>query len=371
MKFSCSKEHLISALNVSQKAVSSKTTNPLLEGILFSAYNNKLLLRSTDLEIGVEIYIPATIEIEGEIVLSSSITGDLIRKISGSEIFFESDSQHQMKIECLLSSFTLKGFSSDEFPAFPEIIEDHIFLIDSSVLRELIRATLFSVATNENIPVLTGVKIELEEDNIKLIALDGYRLALSRGKLKSTTEKELSVIIPSKSLSEVNKVLASFTGEVKVKFSKNQIFFEMDNTQFTSRLLEGEFINYKQIIPVEKTTEVKINRRLLLESSERAALLAREGKNNLIKMDFNQDQLILTSNADIGDVFEVIPIINQGDPLKIAFNSKFLIDALRVIEGEELLMNMTTSVGPGVLLPTDKSEDFIYLILPVRVADEN
>lgn len=370
MKFNCSKESLMGALNIAQKAVSSKTTLPILEGIFFRVQNNNLLLRSTDLEIGVEINVPATVESEGEIVLSSAITGELIRKMSGSDVFFESDDHNQMKIECLLSNFTLKGLATDEFPAFPEIIEDHIFSIESSVLRELIKGTLFSVATNENIPVLTGVKIELQGNDINLIALDGYRLALRSGKIKESLEEDLSVIIPSKSLAEINKVLANYSGEVIVKFSKNQIFFQMDNTQFTSRLLEGDFINYKQIIPVEKTTQVRVNRRLLLESSERAALLAREGKNNLIKMDFNQDQLILTSNADIGDVFEIIPIVNSGESLKIAFNSKFLIDALRVIDGEDLIMDMTTSVGPGVLLPAE-GNDFIYLILPVRVAEEN
>jgi DNA polymerase-3 subunit beta len=290
--------------------------------------------------------------------------------MSGSDIFFKSDEHHPIKIECLLSNFTLKGLPTDEFPSFPEVIEDHVFTIDASVLKELIRGTLFSVATNENIPVLTGVKIELCEDDINLIALDGYRLALRRGKIKKPVVEDLSVIIPSKSLSEINKVLTSFNGDVLVKFSKNQIFFEMDNTQFTSRLLEGDFINYKQIIPSEKTTRVKVNRRLLLESSERAALLAREGKNNLIKMDFNQDQLILTSNADIGDVFEIIPIENTGESLKIAFNSKFIIEALRVIEDDEFMIDMTTSVGPGVLLPIEGNQ-FIYLILPVRIAEDN
>ncbi|MBC3797767.1 DNA polymerase III subunit beta [Acetobacterium paludosum] len=370
MKFNCSKESLMGALAIAQKAVSSKTTLPILEGILFSVANNNLLLRSTDLEIGVEVNIPAEVDTEGDIVLSSSIIGELIRKLSGSDVFFESDDHHQIKIECLLSNFTLKGLSADEFPAFPEVIEDHIFSIDATVLKELIKGTLFSVATNENIPVLTGVKIELHEDNINLIALDGYRLALRFGKIKNAVGEDLSVIIPAKSLSEINKVLTNYTGDVIVKFSKNQIFFEMENTQFTSRLLEGDFINYKQIIPVEKTTQVKINRRLLLESSERAALLAREGKNNLIKMDFNQDQLILTSNAEIGNVFEIIPIENIGESLKIAFNSKFLIEALRVIEDEELMIHMTTSVGPGVILPVEGNE-FIYLILPVRIAEEN
>jgi DNA polymerase-3 subunit beta len=369
MKFNCSKDSLIKALNIAQKAVSSKTTLPILEGILFRARNNTLLLRSTDLEMGIEVTLPADVEKEGEIVLSSSITGELIKKLSGEDVFFESDDNNQIKIECLLSNFNLKGLATDEFPTFPEVIDDHNFSIKSSVLKELIRGTLFSVAINENIPVLTGVKIELEGNDIKFIALDGYRLALSSGKIDDTFDENLNVIMPSKSLSEINKVLSNYSGDVSVKFSKNQIFFEIENTQFTSRLLEGDFINYNKIIPVEKTTQVRVNRRLLLESSERAALLAREGKNNLIKMDFNQDQLILTSNAEIGDIFEIIPIENKGESLKIAFNSKFLIDVLRVIEEDELMIDMTTSVGPGVIRPVE-SKNFIYLILPVRVAED-
>ena len=210
----------------------------------------------------------------------------------------------------------------------------------------MIRGTIFSVAVSENIPVLTGLKMEIENDAISLIALDGYRLSLKRGKLKEAIDGSISVIIPGKSMNELNKLLSGYNENVIVKFSKTQIFFEMGNTQFTSRLLEGEFINYKHIIPTEKATQVKVSRKLLLESSERAALLAREGKNNLIKMDFNIDQLILTSNAEIGDVFEVIPIENQGDPIKIAFNSKFFIDALKVIDRDEMSIELTTSVGP-------------------------
>lgn len=368
MKFSCSKESLIVALSISQKAVSNKTTLPILEGIFFQVRENEIVLRSTDLEIGVEVAFDANVEKTGEIVLPSGITGDLIRKMPGEDIFFEGDDGSHMKIECVLSNFTLKGLPGTEFPEFPEIIEENSFEIDSSELKELIKGTVFSVATSDNIPILTGVKVELEGNEIRLIALDGYRMAMKKGIIVKAVKEDISVIIPSKSISEIYKVLASYTGIVSVKFSKNQIFFEMDRTKFTSRLLEGEFINYKNIIPVEHTTKVKVNRRLILDSCERAELLAREGKNNLIKMDFNQDQLILTSNAEIGNIFEIIPIENRGESLKIAFNSKFIIDALKVIDNEELLIEMTTSVGPGVLLPID-GEKFIYLILPVRVAD--
>ena len=370
MKFSCSRDALINALSIAQKGVSNKTTLPVLEGILFQVYNNQLVLTSTDLEIGVQTSLPANVDMDGEIILSSNLITEVIRKLSGEEVFFQKDNSNQVKIECLLSNFTIKGFPTDEFPEFPEVIEEHSFVIEAGVLKEMIRGTIFSVAVSENIPVLTGLKMEIENDAISLIALDGYRLSLKKGKLKEPIDGSISVIIPGKSMNELNKLLSGYNENVIVKFSKTQIFFEMGNTQFTSRLLEGEVINYKHIIPTEKATQVKVSRKLLLESSERAALLAREGKNNLIKMDFNIDQLILTSNAEIGDVFEVIPIENQGDPIKIAFNSKFFIDALKVIDRDEMSIELTTSVGPAVIVPADGSDEFIYLILPVRIAEE-
>lgn len=368
MKFNCSIHELTNALNIAQKAVSAKTSIEVLKGILFKAYDQHLLLRSSDLEIGVQVIIPAQVEKEGEVVLTAHLIGELIRKLKGSDVFFESDEKNQVKIDCLLANFTLKGLSADEFPDFPQVIEDHRFTIKAPELRDLIKGTLFSVASNENIPVLTGVKIEINNERINLITLDGYRLAFRAGTIESALEEEISVIVPAKSLAEISKISSTYSEDIVVKFSKNQIFFEMDNIQFTSRLLEGDFINYKQIIPAEKTSHVRINRQLLIESSERAALLAREGKNNLIKMDFNQDQLILTSNSEVGDGFEIIPIVNEGEPIKIAFNSKYLIEALKVIEEDEFIMDMTTSVGPGVLLPLE-GQKFLYLILPVRVAE--
>ncbi|MEF9918953.1 MAG: DNA polymerase III subunit beta [Eubacterium sp.] len=370
MKFSCSRDALVDALFIAQKGVSNKTTMPILEGILFQVYNNQLFLTATDMEIGVQTSIPATVDTDGEVVLSSILISDVIRKLSGDEVFFKKDDLNQVKIECLLSNFMIKGFPTDEFPDFPEINEDYSFVISAAHFKEMIRGTLFAVAVSENIPVLTGLKMEIDHDVIDLIALDGYRLALRKGKLEKGLNEMISVIIPGKSCAEFYKLLSSYNDQVIVKFSKTQIFFEMGNTQFTSRLLEGEFINYKHIIPTEKATQVKVSKKLLLESSDRAALLARAGKNNLIKMDFNLDQLIITSNAEVGDVFEVIPIENQGDPIKIAFNSKFFIEALKVIDTEEMSIELTTSVGPAVIVPPDGKDTFLYLILPVRLSED-
>lgn len=370
MKFSCSRDALIGALSIAQKGVSSKTTMPVLEGIMFSVYNNQLTLTSTNMEIGVRTTLPVTSESNGNVILSSNLIGEMIRKLSGNDVFFETDAQNQVKIECLLSNFTIKGLPTEEFPEFPEVIEEYSFVIDAAQLREMIRGTIFSVAANENIPVLTGIKMEIENNDIRLVALDGYRLAMRHGTLEESVNGEIAAIVPGKSMTELQKLLASYDGKVIVRFSDTQIFFEFGDTQFTSRLLEGEFINYRHIIPTEQTSRIHISRKLLLESSERAALLAREGKNNLIKMDFNVEQLAITSNAEIGDVFEVIPIQNEGDPIKIAFNSKFFIDALKVIEDDEMVIELTTSVGPAVIVPTGDEREFLYLILPVRIADE-
>ncbi|MDO4287629.1 MAG: DNA polymerase III subunit beta [Eubacterium sp.] len=370
MKFSCSRDQLINALSIAQKGVSNRSTMPILEGIMFQVYNNQLVLTATDLEIGVQTSIPANVDTDGEIILSSNLILEVIRKLSGDEVFFDKEEGNQIKIDCLLSNFKIKGYPTDEFPEFPEIIEEHSFSMEAPVLREMIRGTLFSVAVSENIPVLTGLKMEIDKEMLRLIALDGYRLSLRQGALKTPGDGELSVIIPGKSMNELLKLLSGYNDEVVVKFSKTQIFFEMGETQFTSRLLEGEFINYRNIIPKEQTTRVKVSRRLLLASSERAALLAREGKNNLIKMDYNADQLIITSNAEIGDVFEVIPIENSGEAIRIAFNSKFFIDALKVIEQDDIEICLTTSVGPAVIVPEGGSDAFIYLILPVRIAEE-
>jgi DNA polymerase-3 subunit beta len=369
MKFDCSKDELVSALSTVQRGVASKTTIPVLGGILFRAMDNHLTLTATDMEIGVKTTISANVQTDGEIVLSSGFIFELIRKLSGDTVFFEGLEGQMVKVDCLLSSFTIRGMSTEEFPSFPEIMEDHDFTIDASQLKAMIHGTLFSVATTENIPVLTGIKMEIDGTDIALIALDGYRLSLCRGTLLQGVSEAISVIVPGKSMAELDRLLSGQDMEITVRFSKTQIFFEIGDTQFTSRLLEGEFINYKNIIPSEQNTTAELERKLLLESCERAALLAREGKNNLIKMEFTTDELTISSSADIGDVHEIIPIKKQGDDLRIAFNSKFVIDALKAVDDDAIRMDMTTSVGPAVIHAPEGPENYTYLILPVRISD--
>lgn len=368
MKFDCSKADLVHALCIVSRGVARKTTMPILEGILMEATDQKIILTSTNLEISVKTTLPAHIEQDGAIIMQSNFLSDLVRRLSGEDIYFESTGKDTLKMTCQLSNYTIKGMSPEDFPAFPEIIDDFTFSIQAETLYDLIRGTIYSVATKENIPVLTGLKLELEDDQITVVALDGYRLALRRGKLSKAINQPVSVIVPGKSMTELEKMLSGVDDEIQVNLSKSQIFFTIGDTQFTSRLLEGEFINYQHIIPKETNTEITLSRKELFDSTERAALLAREGKNNLIKLDIGIDELTLTSNADIGEVHEVIPIHKTGDDLRIAFNSKFIIDALRAISDDDITIRLTNPVGPALIVGDDES--FLTLILPVRVSDD-
>ncbi len=368
MKFSCSRDELLNAVNITSKGAAPRSPIDVLQGILFSLQDGKLHLTSTDQEIGVKTAIPADSEDEGEIVINASMIGEIIKRLAGDEVFFETDEKNRIKVKSLLSEFTLNGMSAEEYPDFPEIDEEYSFEVSSKDLKDMIRATKDSIAVSENIPVLTGVKLEVNGNQIRMVSLDGYRLALSQSLLDEAVKDECSVVIPGNSLKELIKLLSDTDEKVKIEFSPSQIFFEMDGAVFTSRLLEGEFINYADIIPKESTTDVTVDKNDLFASCDRASLLAKSGKNNLIKMEFNTDELIITSNEDGESVNETVKIRNTGAPLKIAFNSKFFMDALRVIDDEDIRISLTTPFGPALINP-EEGNDFTFMILPVRIAE--
>lgn len=369
MKFDCSKNELIKALSMTSRSVASKSTMTVLSGILFSAENNRLYLSSTNNEIALRTFISANVEIPGEIVLNASLISDIVRKLSGDTVFFSLSDSQIMRVECQLSVFNIKGLSAEDFPEFPEVDEAMDVKINSSLLKTMIHRTLFATATNDNIPVLTGVKLEIDDQNINMIAIDGYRMALCYEKSDNHLEETIEVIIPSKSLQELDRMVTEKDTVILIRFSKTQVFFEFEDTVFTSRLLEGEFINFRNILPETFETEMVIDRSLFLESCERAALMARSGKNNLIRMNINMDRLEIFSGGEVGDVEEILPMTMTGSELKIAFNVKFIIDALRAVSDEKVRMGFTTAIGPSIIKSEKEQSDYTYMVLPIRVAD--
>ncbi|RBP62116.1 DNA polymerase III beta subunit [Alkalibaculum bacchi] len=364
MNFITSKDSLHHAVNIVQKAVSNKTTMPILEGILFRIVDNTIYLMGTDLEIGIKTVLPGQIISSGSVVISAKLISEIVRKLPDDDVIIELKENHVLNIKCSNSEFNIQGQSGDDFPQLPEVDSAQEISVPKELFKGMIRETIFSVAKNENIPILTGELLELQNGILKFVALDGYRLAVRQGFIDNPIS--LKEVVPERTLSELYRITSlSSEDNIYMSYSKNQILFRLGGTSIVSRLLEGEFINYNQIIPQNYTTKVKVDVRDLLASSERASLMVGSGESNLIKLNFSNDTLEIRSNSEIGTVCEQVEVEMEGDPLKIAFNSTYLIDVLKVISDEEVYLEFTTPVSPCVLRPIT-GDNYTYLILPVR-----
>ncbi|WP_129599570.1 DNA polymerase III subunit beta [Anaerophilus nitritogenes] len=365
MKVICNQKLLSSSINTVQKAVSSKTTMPILKGLLIETYKDGLKLVGTDLEIGIEKYMPAEILDEGSIVLSARLLGEIIRKLPDEDVEIELDHNNHVIIRCANSEFTLLAQPSLEFPELPQVEEDKVYKLPQDLFKNMIKQTVFATAIDETRPILTGVLMEIQDEKINMVALDGYRLALRQGHIKNIDNNK--VVIPAKTLNEINRILMEEENtDIDIFFTENHVLFHMNEIRVTSRLLDGEFINYKQIIPNECKSRAKVNTKNLLNSIERASLLAKEGKNNLVKLSVKDECMTITSNAEIGTVYESVSIQLEGEDIDIGFNSKYFLDALKIIDSEEVYLEFTTSVSPCIVKPADH-ENYTYLILPVRL----
>lgn len=366
MKLTVNQTSLSKAISIAQRGITSRTTMPILSKLLLKTKENKLFITGTDLEIGVETSIECQTLESGSIVITSRLFGDIIKKLPASEeISISVDNSNNVNVKCLNSEFNLMGQSVDEYPELPDINEDETFTIEKELLKDMINKTKFAIAQDETRPVLTGALLEIENGEAVLVALDGYRLALKKSKIDY--DGNISLIIPGKTLSEVGIIIDEADELIKVSASKNHMIFNTGSTVITTRLLEGQFLSYKDIIRNDYNTKVTVNTRELQNALERASLLAREGKNNLIKMDIMHDLMVINSNSEIGDVNERVNIDMEGDPMEIAFNSRYIMDGIKAIESEELVMYLVGNVHPCIINP-ENDPNYTYLILPVRLA---
>jgi len=366
MKIVCSKDNLIEGINIVQKAVSTKTSMPILEGILIEA-GDVLKLTGNDLEIAIECIVDAEISEKGAIVLNARMFGDIIRRLPDSDVFIETQDNDMVTIECENSHFEIKGIKAEGYPSIPEIEKEHCFTTTQKLIREMIRQTIFAVATDDFRPVLTGTYIEVKGKEINFVAIDGYRGALR----KSTTDQDIadfSVIVPAKTLNEVVKILQPVDEELTISSSKNQIMFDAGKFRVFSRLIEGEYLNYRVIFPKEYETKITVNTKSMLSSIERAYLITQEEKDRIfpIKFDIKNDKLIISSNTPSGSVREEILVQMEGNNLEIGFNPRYFIDALKVIDDESIEVLFTSNLLPCSIKPID-SDAFSYMILPFRI----
>ena len=368
MKFRCSQQALSKALNTVSKAVSNRTTLPVLKGLLINAtLDGKILITASDLEISIKKEIDAIVEEEGSAVVMSKLFCDIIRKLPNEEILIEKEDINSIKIKTNYSEFEVICLPVEEFPKIGEREENsEKLLFDKEIFKEMVRKSSFAASIDESKGVLTGIYTEINEDDINMVALDGFRLALVNEKIKSNTSS--SFIISSKGMNEISKIAAEEDEEedIEIYLGSKKAVFILGKTEVILRIMEGEYIKYRDIIPTDSLTNAIIGKDVFIESIERASLLAKEGKNNLIKMSIKDDLLTITSRSEEGNVKEEIAIEKTGNDLDIGFNSKFVIDVLKAIDDEKVSLNFKTGISPCVVKPIE-GESYEYLILPVRI----
>lgn len=366
MKLICNGNDLSDAVGKVFKAVSARTTNPVLEGIKLTAEQGTLTLTATDLELAIERSIVADIKIEGETVVPGRFFAEFVKKLTHEQIELSIDESNRLKIKYTDSEGLLQCMNPAEFPAIKELNEAQKFTIIKNEFRDLVNKISFSVSLDDARPMLKGVLLEISDVSLTGVALDGYRLAKCVKPIEKTTAM-MSAVVPARCLNEISKLIDDSTDPVEICIQKNYMMVDLDHTRITTRLLDGDYINYKQIIPSNFETFVTIPKDHFEAGLERAILLAKSDKNNLVRFDIKESVMQLSSNSDIGNITEKIPVKLSGMDISIAFNARYFTELLRYIECDNVVIKFINSVSPCIVVPSGSIEDFMYLILPVRM----
>jgi len=364
MKLVFTKSNLNKAVGIVMKAVPTRTTMNILECILIDATTNEIKFTGNDMELGIETIVEGEIIEKGKIAIDAKLFSEIVRKLPDNDITLTTDSNNNALITCEKSKFNIAGRSGDDFSYLPAIIKDKMITLSQFQLKEVINQTIFSIAINDNNKMMTGELFEVNEGTLKVVGLDGHRIAIRNIKLEGRSD-DVRVVIPGKTLQEISKILnADAESFVNIYFTNNHVLFEFDQTHVVSRLIEGDYFKISQMLSNDYETKVSINKKEFLDSIDRANLLIREGDKKPIIINILNGLLQVNVNSAIGALNEDIDIDKEGKDIMIGFNPKFLMDALRVIDDENVTMYLVNHKSPCFI--RDKEENYIYLILPVN-----
>lgn len=371
MKVLCEKEKILKGINSVINGVASKTTMPILEGILIQTNDNELKLTSYDLEIGIEYILEAEIEEQGSIVVNAIMFSEIIRKLPNTTIKITINDNNLLEIECEGSLYKLATMNPDEFPELPRINVDNSIEVEQTTLKNMIRKTIFAVSTEENRPIFTGCLFEVVENKLNVVAVDGYRLAIKSNVINEKVNS-FSSVIPGKTLNEVNKIISDSFEPVKIGISRNQALFEMENCKIVTRLLDGEFLKYANTIPQNWETRIKVNKNNIQECFERIKLISASAiekeKRYPVKINVEVGKVTISCANQTGDAKEEIYVETEGKELEIGFNPVFFLEALKAIDDEEVYIEFGTNRSPCIIKPIDNG-DYIYMILPIKIKE--
>lgn len=364
MKIICSKTNLMKGVNIVSKAVPSKTTMPILECILIDASLNVIKLTANDMELGIETTIEGEIVEHGIIALNAKIFSEIVRKLPDSDVIIDVQPDNQTLITCEKAKFNIAAQSGEDFSYLPSIEKEDSIKISEFTLKEMIRQTIFSIADNDTNKMMTGELFEIKDDRLKVVSLDGHRISIRNIELKDSYDYN-KVIVPGKTLLEISRIIGGEAeDEVEISFTKNHIVFEFGKTVVISRLIEGEYFRIDQMLSSDYDTKVRVNRQELLNCIDRATLLIKEGDKKPIIITIEDEKMELKIKSQIGSMDEEIMISKEGKDLMIGFNPRFLIDALRVIDDEEVDLYFMNAKAPCFI--RNEEQSYIYLILPVN-----
>ena len=367
MKIICYKDKLLKALNSVVRGVAVKTTKPVLEGILIRTNDNEIKLTTSDLEIGIEYIMDCEVKEHGATVVNAIMFSEIIRRLPDTEISITLNEKNLLEIECEGSLYKLATMNPDEFPELPKIDVENSIELEQNVLKNMIKKTIFAVSNEENRPIFTGCLFEIQNNKLNIVAVDGFRLALRSIYLQSNVNN-FNAVIPGKTLNEVNKILSDSFDSVKIGVARNQAVFEMENCKLVTRTLDGEFLNYKNVIPSNWETRIKVNKNNIQNSFERVSLISastiEKEKKYPVKVNVDIGKITISCTNQTGDAKEEIYVETEGKNLEIGFNPKYFLDCLKAIDDEDVYVNFGTEVAPCIIKSVE-NDDYTYMILPI------
>ena len=366
MKFSCEKALLQNAITVTSRAVAQKSSIPALEGLLLHA-DQELTVSGYNMQTGIRTKVSANVSESGDLVLNARLFGDIIRRMPDDIVTFTADDKQMVHLSCGDADFDILGLSAADYPDLPEVEDEYSVSIQRKTLRAMIEEVAFAISTNESRPVHTGALFEISDTGLTMVAVDGFRLAIRREKLENMEGGSFSFVAPGAALNEVKSVCGDTEELATVTLGKRHILFEVGDTELICRRLEGEFLDYKNAIPRKNPISVIADTKSLIGSIDRVSVVISDKLKSPVRCIFDHDKVLLSAKTGNGEAKDVCRLSGDGNGLEIGFNNRYLMEALRYAPADMVKIELNTGVSPAIIVPTEGEENFLYMVLPVRL----